>query len=280
MATPQPAATEDVPVISARDADVSIHFPSGFEDWYEVYSYRNAAMILRHACGAEFQEIVQALMTFRIRTEDLTASGGNKSKIAIGMETLLKPNGWNETRITGDLRITRRTASRVGRTVKAGKNKGATKYEAHLVEEAYRIPGFVDGHKIDFVKGRVALDMEWNSKDQTFDRDLYAIRAFYETNIVTAGVLLTRSKDLAPLFAEIHKRTDIPDFKQKYGASTTWIGKLLYRLDAGRGGGCPILVIGIKSAIVSDFDTWKATHPVRRHSTFVLDDEPTDLEDD
>lgn len=30
-----------------------------------------------------------------------------------------------------------------------------------------------NGHNIDFLKGRVAFDLEWNSKDQTFDRDLF-----------------------------------------------------------------------------------------------------------
>jgi hypothetical protein len=40
----------------------------------------------------------------------------------------------------------------------------------------------------------------------------------------------------------------------KYGASTTWMGKLIYRLNAGRNGGCPVLAIGIKPTAVSD---WK-----------------------
>jgi hypothetical protein len=31
----------------------------------------------------------------------------------------------------------------------------------------------------------------------------------------------------------------------KYGASTTHMGKLLPRLQAGRNGGCPVLVFGI-----------------------------------
>ena len=39
---------------------------------------------------------------------------------------------------------------------------------------------------------------------------------------------------------------------KKYGASTTWMGKLLYRLDAGRNGGCPVLAVGIKPACVSN----------------------------
>ena len=128
-----------------------------------------------------------------------------------------------------------------------------------------RIRGFIDGHKIDFVKNRVAFDMEWNSKDQTFDRDLYAVRAFYDCGIVDAGVLLTRSKELGPLFAEIGNRVEIKDFKSKYGASTTWMGKLRYRLDAGRNGGCPVLAIGIRPSVVEDFDSWKAEHPVISH---------------
>jgi len=103
--------------------------------------------------------------------------------------------------------------------------------------------------------------MEWNSKDQTFDRDLYAMRTFYEAGIIDAGVLLTRDTSLSPLFAEIGRRVEIKNFKSKYGASTTWMGKLTYRLDAGRGGGCPILAIAIKPPVVADFESWKAANP-------------------
>lgn len=40
------------------------------------------------------------------------------------------------------------------------------------------------------------------------------------------------------------------------------MGKLTYRLDAGRGGGCPILAIGIKPPVVADFETWKEANPI------------------
>ena len=145
-----------------------------------------------------------------------------------------------------------------------GENRKRSEKKNLTVEDLYKIEGFIDGHKIDFVKGRLAFDMEWNSKDQTFDRDLYAARTFYECGIINAGVLLTRSKQLAPLFADIGNRVPINDFKSKYGASTTWMGKLLYRLDAGRGGGCPVLALGITPAVVEDFEDWKADHPVIR----------------
>ena len=41
--------------------------------------------------------------------------------------------------------------------------------------------------------------------------------------------------------------------QQKYGASTTWMGKLIYRLNAGRNGGCPVLAIGIGPGCISDW---------------------------
>ncbi len=111
----------------------------------------------------------------------------------------------------------------------------------------------------------MALDLEWNSKDQTFDRDLYAFRMFHECGVISVAVLITRSEKLNPLFDSLVllKKDGTPDLdkngtpkfcKQKYGASTTWMGKLLYRLNAGRHGGCPVLVFGIRPEVVSD---WK-----------------------
>ena len=135
-----------------------------------------------------------------------------------------------------------------GREIKSRKNKDKIKIEGKKRNETYVVRGFIDGHKIDFIKNRIAFDLEWNSKDQTFDRDLYAARTFYECGIMSAAVLLTRSASLAPLFGENQNRVDMNDFKAKFGASTTWMGKLKYRLDAGRGGGCPVLALGIKPA--------------------------------
>ena len=40
---------------------------------------------------------------------------------------------------------------------------------------------------------------------------------------------------------------------KKYGASTTWIGKLIYRLDSRRNGGCPILAVGIGKECVEGY---------------------------
>ncbi|MGD9866954.1 MAG: BglII/BstYI family type II restriction endonuclease, partial [Hyphomicrobiales bacterium] len=78
-------------------------------------------------------------------------------------------------------------------------------------------------------------------------------------------VLVTRSASLNPIFHALGpalKKDGSPDMKDgvarpthaKYGASTTWMGKLLYRLNAGRNNGCPVLAVGIRPDRISD---WK-----------------------
>jgi len=44
------------------------------------------------------------------------------------------------------------------------------------------------------------------------------------------------------------------NIKKKYGASTTWMGKLIPRIKAGRHGGCPLLVAGITPAVFTDWE--------------------------
>lgn len=262
-------------ILSARDPDVADVFPAGFDKFFEVYSYRNAARILASSYKPEFEELVSFLLSFKIATDHIVVGGKNKSQIAKSVDELLHPLGWTETRIKGDLHITKNFSIKVERVIGAGKNKGKTKIETKQISEPYVLPGFIDGHKIDFVKERVAFDLEWNSKDQTFDRDLYAMRTFYECGIIGAGVLLTRGNELGPVFAEISQRVSIEKFKSKFGASTTWMGKLAYRLDAGRAGGCPILALGIRPEVISDFEKWKKRNPIIRAADFDLS-EPID----
>lgn len=250
--------SDDYLALSAKDGDLGNLFSTAFLERFEVHSYRNASRILFSANPTEMEELVKSLMKFSISTEEIVSAGGNKSSIAKNMDTLLHPLGWHESRIVGDLIVRRLTVT--ARTADSALGRAK---KAAFEERKYRIKNYIDGHKIDFLKNRVAFDMEWNSKDQTFDRDLYAARTFYECGIIDVGVLLTRSKALGSVFSDIGSRINIKDFKAKYGASTTWMGKLLYRLDAGRGGGCPILALGIKPAVIHDLGEWKSAHPVR-----------------
>ena len=79
----------------------------------------------------------------------------------------------------------------------------------------------------------MAFDLEWNSKDQTFDRDLVAMKTYFDCGLIEVGIIVTRAQELNDVFSEL-------GIKAKYGASTTWMGKLDYRLKSRRNGGCPI----------------------------------------
>lgn len=194
---------------------------------YEFYNFNNAVEVLTQAYDDEWKEIVAALRLFTIKVSDLVIGGGNESAIPKHFSETLRPLDWKEIKITGDLVVRLHQRNPV------------------VIEER-KIVDFIDGHNIDYVKGEVAVDMEWNSKDQTFDRDLYAFRTFYDCGIIKCGVIITRSEALNAVFSDL-------GIKKKYGASTTWMGKLLPRIQSRRHGGCPILVVGILPKAVVDW---------------------------
>ena len=261
-----PEASVDIalcPGPNADDvADVARYISAEVRALYDVYSYRHAAAILANSFPGELAEIERALLNFRITQRDIGMPGGNESDMPKKFSRTLRPAGWVETRIQGDLLVRMQEYDEMfsadGKVRKVKRAEG----EPRLIEN------FIDGHKIDYVKGRVAFDLEWNSKDQTFDRDLYALRAFHECGLISAGVMATRSASLNPVFEvvpqltktgepELHKtgaKAGQPkNVRAKYGASTTWMGKLLYRLNAGRHGGCPVLVFGITPKLITDW---------------------------
>lgn len=234
-------------------ADVERYISAEVRALYDVYSYRHAAAILANSFPAELAEIETALLAFRITTRDIGTPGGNESHMPKQFSRTLRPAGWVESRIQGDLLVRMQEYDEL--FLANGKVKKVKRSES----TPRMIENFIDGHKIDYVKGRVAFDLEWNSKDQTFDRDLYALRAFHECGLISAGVMVTRSEKLNPVFEVVPQLNKGGEevgktVRAKYGASTTWMGKLLYRLNAGRHGGCPVLVFGITPKLIEDWN--------------------------
>lgn len=210
-------------------------FPEDIINTFELLNYNHAAEILSQSFSEEFIEIIAALRALKITEDDIAKAGGNESPIPPKFNEMLDPSGWKEIKITGDLLI--------NFYPRKGKQKGRFSDE---VEEQKVIHNYIDGHNIDFVKNRVALDVEWNSKDQTFDRDLFAMRTYHECDIISVGVIITRSASLNTVFKKL-------GLAKKYGASTTWMGKLTPRLDSRRHGACPVLAIGITPKSIKDW---------------------------
>ena len=200
------------------------YVPQDIQQLYEVHDYHHAAAILANEFSDEFGEICESLRAFRFSEEDVKSPGGSESAIPKRFSHILRRLGWTEDSLKAQLMVDDQTVS-------------------------------YDTHKVDYLKTRVAFDLEWNSKDQTFDRDLYAFRTFFEYDRISVGVLVTRSNELDPWFKSLGKYVSGSGkertYMSKYGASTTHIGKLLPRLDAGRSGGCPVLVFGITTKLLT-----------------------------
>ena len=202
-------------------------------DRYELHNYNSAVEILYQAYPDHFKEIMKALSTFSITIDDIESPGGNESTIPKKLSNILYRSGWSEAKISGDLLVKLRQRRHRDDTVDL---------------KEIMIKDFIDGHNIDYIKDKVAIDMEWNSKDQTFDRDLFAFRTYYEYGIIACGVIITRSAELNPVFEKLG-----PNIRKKYGASTTWMGKLIPRLQSRRHGGCPLLVVGITPKTIDNY---------------------------
>ena len=215
----------------------SKYIDSDIQTKYEFFDYGHALEILYESFPEEWNEIQTALRRLKLTVSDVSKSGGNESPIPKKFDDVLYPYGWREIRISGDLivkKYPRQTRQRRGRFA-------SEPFEEETIE------GYIDGHNIDFLKNKVAFDLEWNSKDQTFDRDLLAMRTYFDCGLIDVGVIVTRSEELNEIFKDLN-------IMAKYGASTTWMGKLLYRLDSRRNGGCPILAVGIKKECVEGYE--------------------------
>ena len=181
---------------------------------FEFQNYGHALEILSQAFPTEWAEIQNCLAQLTISVDELRAAGGNETAIPKKFDEILYPLGWREIRITGDLlvKLYPRRANQRGRF-------SDTPSDEKIIE------GYIDGHNIDFVKGKVAFDLEWNSKDQTFDRDLLAMRTYFDCGLIEVGIIVTRSKELNDVIKVLTDLKGKP-LMPKYGASTTWMGKL------------------------------------------------------
>ena len=221
--------------------DYTEFIKDGLHGKFEFHNYGHALEILNDAFPDEWNEIQECLQKLVITTDDLKKAGGNETNIPKKFDDSLYPKGWREIKITGDLlvKLYPRRANQRG------------KFSDQPFDEKI-IEGYIDGHNIDFVKGKVAFDLEWNSKDQTFDRDLLAFRTYFDCGLIEVGIIVTRSAELNDIFRELDDENGKP-LMPKYGASTTFMGKLIPRLNSRRNGGCPVLAIGMRKPCVEGY---------------------------
>ncbi|TCO73924.1 BglII/BstYI family type II restriction endonuclease [Rhodovulum euryhalinum] len=174
---------------------------------YEVHEWKHASAILKHDFPAEWADMIAMLEAFRLRREWIEVGGGSKSRVAAFIDGFLHARGWREKEFATGMIVDGQT---------------------------FDSPT----HKVDCVKNRIALEIEWNNKDPFFDRDLNNFRLLFDLRAISVGVIVTRADELQDIFNDLGR-------KGSYGASTTHMSKLLPRIEGGGGAGCPLLVFGI-----------------------------------
>lgn len=191
--------------------------PQFVREHYEVHEWKHSCAILKQDFPDEWRDICDLLTQFRLKKSWIATGGGNKSAVSGAIDGFLYRRGWEEKQFNTEI----------------------------VVDDArFESPT----HKVDCFKNRVAVEIEWNNKDPFFDRDLNNFRLLFELRAVSVGVIITRTDELQEIFNSLNRGSS-------FGNSTTHMSKLLPRVDGGGGGGCPLLVFGIrKSLYVEDGD--------------------------
>ena len=218
---------------------MSYRIPDSIDNKFEFKNYNNALEILAYAYPDEWKDVIDTLNQFVIYIDDLAESGGSETNIPGKIDQVLLARKWKNVLINASLDV--KMYERI---------VDMKQYEKYLSHESM-IPEFMSGH-VDYLKGRVAVYLEWNKKDLAFDKTLSDIRQLYECGIISAAVVITRGEDLNEAFKEITDKDGKAIFR-KYGSSSTWMGRLLPRLNSREAGGCPVLAIGIKKACIEGY---------------------------
>ena len=183
--------------------------PSSIAAKYEVREWKHACAILTSDFPSEWSDIIDALSHFRLCKSWITVGGGRKSKVAAELDQFLYQRGWSEKQFETSI------------TVDSVKMESPT-------------------HSVDCFKNQIAVEIEWNNKDPFYDRDLNNFRLLFDLRAISVGVIITRCDELQDVFKNLGRGNS-------YGASTTHMSKLLPRIEGGGGGGCPLLVFGIRA---------------------------------
>jgi len=178
---------------------------------YEVHEWKHACAVLERDFPSEWQDIIDVLMSFRLKKSEILTPGGQKSPIAQSIDRAFSKKGWEEK-----------------------------SFDTKVIVDENQMDS--PTHKIDCYKNSVAVEIEWNNKDPFFDRDLNNFRLLFDLRAISVGIIITRCDDLQDLFDKFGKGAS-------FGPSTTHISKLLPRIQGGGGGGCPILVFGISKRL-------------------------------
>lgn len=222
-----PAETDVVDLAGAVRPVTTPGLPTGY-----VYgATRYADVILRQSFPGRFEDLVQALGSFRPTLDELRAGGGGRTVFVRRFDESLAAMTEDEHQVWGKQNVTiEKVIGLDGTAMRTTRTRG------------HEIDMFGKGTLAEPLPG-VAVEMEWNNKDPFYDRDLINFQALHQEGAIAIGVIVTRGPALQALISPTIRSRD-GGFK--YGQSTTHWAKLLPKVNLGGGGECPLLLVGIE----------------------------------
>jgi hypothetical protein len=181
--------------------------PEALRARFRFEERNHATAILASDFPQEYADILACLDAFTLKRSEIVVGGKGRSAIPITIDGFLEERGWLEK-----------------------------KFDIKITADGRPIP--IPTHKIDNFKNRVGVEVEWNNKTEFFDRDLNNFRLLNGLNVLSVGVIITRTSELQELFDRL-------GIGAKYGQSTTHWNKLIPKIDGGGAGQCPVLMIGL-----------------------------------
>lgn len=221
-------------------------FPEDVRSKYTFMETGSAARIAESVCPAEAADIADVLKAFVLTSRLLLTKGGNRGPIPILLDGAFASRGWKEARVD----LYKRAFMFPGQNQPTvADDPLGPRAAKHLVSETYQ-----QGYSVDNVKGRVALDVEWNPKDGNLDRDFSAYRAWHNEGLIDVAVLITRMHEETRAIADrawkdfVEAEPSFASWEQTVNYRTTTTAnfeKARERVLRGDLGTCPILVVGI-----------------------------------
>jgi hypothetical protein len=228
----------------------------------DIAAKNHAKAILARDSPRVLEELCTALTAISIPAVELIRGGGGESPLTQRLRHSLADAGWHKRTI-------------VVRKIVDDIETAAMTHEIDHVRTGDR--------------GSVALEIEWNNKDPFFDRDLENFQRLHHDGAISVGVIVTRGRSLHDSLREIvlafAQRHDIQSFVDlsefgvtptarqrvlvekaegsfaegwskvfvgdKFGQATTHWAKLEQRLKRGVGNPCPLLLVGIPAASIT-----------------------------
>jgi hypothetical protein len=194
-------------------------FPSG----YAVRNINFGVELLGSAFPQHYMSVCRALEAWTVSWSDVITPGGNLSIPSKKFVSAFGAEGWEET----EFRLETRLQDRL------------------TIARTHKIDLFKAGLDLDNPYPGIGIELEWNNKDEFFDRDLINFEALHRARGLAVGILVTRGPSLQ---AELVSRGDA--WRRRFGSRTTHWEKLEPRLDLGRGGATPIVAFGLEASRV------------------------------